>query len=107
MADPARKRATYDDLRAVPPRFVAEIVGGELRVHPRPSPRHARTSSRLGMRIGRAFDEGQDGPGGWWILDEPELHLLEEEVVVPDLAGWKLDRMPELPDDARIATPTA
>jgi Uma2 family endonuclease len=39
------------------------------------------------------------GPGGWWILDEPELHL-GEQVVVPDLAGWRRERVPAIPDEA-------
>ena len=38
---------------------------------------------------------GLGGPGGWYILDEPELHL-GEEILVPDLAGWRRERMPRL-----------
>lgn len=98
MSDPAKRRATYADLRAVPRHLVAEIIGGVLRTHPRPSPKHIRAASRLGMRVGRAFDEGDGGPGGWWILDEPELHLLADEVLVPDLAGWRIERMASLPE---------
>lgn len=100
MAEPARKRATYEDLRAVPPHLVAEIVGGVLRTHPRPAPPHARAASKLGAKLDHAFDEGDTGPGGWWILDEPELHLPGGDVVVPDLAGWRIERMPELPTTA-------
>lgn len=102
MAEPAGKRATYADLAAVPDRYVAEIIRGELRTHPRPAPAHALAASRLGMRLGRSFDEGDDGPGGWWILDEPELHLPDGDVLVPDLAGWRLERMPELPETAHF-----
>ena len=97
MTKPAIKRATYEDLLAVPRHRVAEIIAGTLRVSPRPAPRHALASSRLGSRLGRAFDDGIDGPGGWWILDEPELHL-GEDIVVPDLAGWRIERMPALPE---------
>jgi Uma2 family endonuclease len=97
MADPARRQATYDDLRAVPRHLVAEIIGGTLRTHPRPAPRHAHASSRLGARLNRYFDEGDGGPGGWWILDEPELHFTSGDIVVPDIAGWRVERMPELP----------
>jgi Uma2 family endonuclease len=106
MADPARKRATYADLLAVPRHLVAEIIGGVLQTHPRPAPRHALASSVLGGRIGRAFHEGDGGPGGWWILDEPELHLLDgAEVVVPDLAGWRAERMSTLPETAYFTLP--
>lgn len=101
MANPAKRRATYADLRAVPDTLVAEILGGELHTHPRPSPRHARASSQLGARLGIAFGEGEGGPGGWWILDEPELHLLAgEEIAVPDIAGWRVESMQELPETA-------
>jgi Uma2 family endonuclease len=94
--------ATYDDLVAVPEHLVAEIVDGELWTSPRPAPRHARASTRLGHRLGPPFDEGQGGPGGWQILDEPELHL-GEHTLVPDLAGWRLSRMPRLPETAYFA----
>ncbi len=94
--DPARKHATYEDVLAAPAHMVAEVVRGSLSLMPRPRPLHARTSSRLGMRLG-AFD-GDDGPGGWVILDEPELHL-GAEIVVPDLGGWRRARMPAIPTD--------
>jgi len=85
---------------AVPDRFVAEILEGELFTSPRPASPHARAASALGSAIFSRFD-GPPGspelPGGWWILDEPELHL-GEDVLVPDIAGWRRERMPELPD---------
>jgi Uma2 family endonuclease len=97
MADPARRRATYEDLLAAPAEVVAEIIHGTLVTQPRPAARHARASSRLGIDLGGPFDRGKGGPGGWVLLDEPELHL-EGHVLVPDLAGWRRTRMPELPD---------
>ena len=107
MGSPAEKprRATYADLEAVPPNEVAEIIQGVLRVFPRPSIPHARTSSRLGIKLGGPFDLGEGGPGGWHILDEPELQFGpadEEDDLVPDLAGWRVGRMPKLPKAARI-----
>ncbi len=104
MADPARRRATYDDLVAAPRHVVAEIIGGELRTHPRPAPAHARAATRLGSRIERFFDQGDGGPGGWWILFEPELHLEGGDIVVPDIAGWTVARMLELPSTAYFET---
>ena len=98
VAAPAA-RATYRDVLDAPEHMVAEIIGGTLHTHPRPAPRHAVASSRLGIELGGPFDRGRGGPGGWWILDEPELHL-GEEILVPDLAGWRRERMPELPDTA-------
>ncbi|MEZ4294021.1 MAG: Uma2 family endonuclease [Polyangiaceae bacterium] len=102
MGLPAEKprRATLSDLEAVPEHMVAEIFGGVLHVFPRPSPPHAHAASILGMDIGGPFDRGRGGPGGWRIVDEPELHLGrrgKEDVLIPDLAGWRLSRMPRLP----------
>jgi Uma2 family endonuclease len=86
-------------LAALPEQVVGEIIDGELFVSPRPSPRHALAASRLTIELGGPFDRGRGGPGGWWILDEPELHL-GSNVLVPDLAGWRRERMPRLPDTA-------
>jgi Uma2 family endonuclease len=101
MGQPDRRRppATYEDLLAVPDHLVAEILNGELHTSPRPSPRHAAASSGLGGALHGPFDRGRGGPGGWWILDEPELHL-GSDIVVPDLAGWRRARLPRLPDDS-------
>jgi len=93
------KRATYEDVLNAPEDKVAEILDGELVLSPRPAPRHAVAASVLGMALGNPFHQGAGGPGGWWILDEPELHF-GEEIAVPDLAGWRRDRMPAIPDEA-------
>jgi Uma2 family endonuclease len=100
MADPAKRRATYEDLLAVPEHLVAEIIHGVLHTHPRPAAPHTRAASRLGGALDGPFDRGRGGPGGWIILDEPELHLRGGNALVPDLAGWRRQRMPELPMEA-------
>jgi len=95
-----RRRATYEDLCQVPDHKVAEILDGELSVSPRPALRHASASSGLGGQLWGPFQGGRGGgPGGWWILDEPELHLADD-VLVPDLAGWRRERLPAVPDTA-------
>ena len=99
MGQPATQAATYEDLLQVPEPLVAEILNGELHTHPRPASRHARASSMLGGKLADPFDLGSGGPGGWWIIDEPELHL-GPQIMVPDLAGWRRERMPEYPDAA-------
>ncbi|MEO1481515.1 MAG: Uma2 family endonuclease [Myxococcota bacterium] len=99
MSSIAKKPATYEDLLKVPDPLVAEIVAGELYASPRPASPHAFASSSLGMDIGGAFQKGRGGPGGWWILFEPELHF-RNDIVVPDLAGWRKERMPDVPDAA-------
>lgn len=99
MGLPLTQQATYEDLLALPEKVVGEIICGRLVTHPRPGPRHTRAYSALGVEIGGAYDRGVGGPGGWWILDEPELHL-DADVLVPDLAGWRRERMPRLPQTA-------
>jgi Uma2 family endonuclease len=103
VSQPERRRpATYADLLAVPDHVVAEILDGELHVSPRPAPRHASASSGVGGALHGPFDRGRGGPGGWRILDEPELHH-ERDVLVPDLAGWRRERLPALPEEAFFA----
>lgn len=97
MASPVKRHATYEDLLQVPPHKVAEILDGDLHVSPRPASRHALASSGLGSQLWESFHRGRGGPGGWWILFEPELHA-GADVLVPDLAGWRRERLPEFPD---------
>lgn len=94
----ARRYATQEDLLALPAHVVGEIVFGNLYASPRPAPKHAQAASTIGEELGPPFKRGRGGPGGWLILYEPELHL-GPHVVVPDLAGWRRSRMPEMPVD--------
>ncbi len=86
----------YRALEALPEGITGQIINGELIASPRPALDHARTASVLGMDLGGAFERGRGGPGGWWILDEPELHF-GNDVLVPDLAGWRRSRLPQPP----------
>lgn len=94
--------ATYQDVLDAPENMIAEIIYGQLSVHPRPVFQHARAASALGSKIGGPFDYDDGGPGGWVILDEPERHL-DGNVVVPDLAGWRRERMPQMPEVAKTS----
>lgn len=98
------RNATYQDVLDAPPHMVAEVLAGTLHTHPRPAMRNARASSGIGAKINPAFDYGDGGPGGWWILDEPELHL-GDDIVVPDLSGCRRETMPEFPDTAYCTIP--
>lgn len=91
--------ANYADLCKLPPHLIGEIMSGQMITQPRPAPKHARAYSMLGAELVGPFDRGLKGPGGWWILDEPELHL-DEDILVPDMAGWRRSRMPSLPETA-------
>jgi Uma2 family endonuclease len=101
MGNP-RRRATYDDLLKIPDTKVAEIIDGELIVSPRPAFPHAHAGSVMGGDLINAFHRSSHdpkGPGGWWLLDEPELHF-GADVIVPDQAGWRRDKVPHLPNVA-------
>lgn len=95
----AYRPAKYEDLFDLPDNIVGEIIHGPLITHPRPAPRQALAASSIGDELISPFQKGRGGPGGWWILDEPELHLLPH-ILVPELAGWRRQRMPTLPDTA-------
>jgi Uma2 family endonuclease len=99
MSESAKRRASYQDVLAAPEGMIAELVDGELLVTPRPSGFHTAAHSRLQAILGPPFDLGSGGPGGWIILFEPELHL-GADIVVPDLAGWRRDRLPTVENDA-------
>lgn len=101
MGHAAKSHATYEDVLAAPPHVVAELIGGELHTQPRPAIRHAHATSVLSEELGPPFRRGRGGPGGWLILFEPEVHL-GSNVLVPDLAGWRRETLPELPDAAYI-----
>jgi Uma2 family endonuclease len=103
-AGPPSRPATYDDLVALADNLVGEIVDGVLYANPRPSVRHAIGSSALGGTLLPPFQFGDGGPGDWWIIDEPELHL-GEDVLVPDMAGWHRERMPEIPEGHVFSVP--
>ena len=93
---PLKRGATYDDLCAVPDRFIAEILDGELYASPRLAIPHAHAASVLSAELGGAFDRGRDGPGGWVFLNKPEVHI-GNDVLVPDIAGWRRARLPRVP----------
>jgi hypothetical protein len=101
MPTPAKKPATYADLEAVPPHLVAEILFGGLVTHPRPTRRHGGAAGALHALVTGAHQFGTGGPGGWVFVMEPELHL-GPHVVVPDIAGWRRERVTEPADKANF-----
>lgn len=87
--------ATYEDIKALPEGVTGQIIDGVLYTHTRPASPHLVVASRLGSMLMPPFDRGLGGPGGWVILDEPELHVgRRPDILVPDLAGWRRERMP-------------
>jgi Uma2 family endonuclease len=103
---PVGGAATLADLDELPIDVIGEIIGGVLYAMPRPRPAHQRTTTLIGGHLANPFDlGGGDGPGGWWILVDPLIALPGAPRVVPDLAGWRRERMPELPDGTITVVP--
>jgi Uma2 family endonuclease len=90
---------TLEDLYALPPELKGEIIDGELYVQPRPRARHARVEAAIVGSTHGPYDLGRGGPGGWWILPEPGIELPGSPEFSPDVAGWRRERLPELPED--------
>lgn len=93
----------YQQIMAMPENMVGEIINGRLVTMTRPAGPHCQAGSVLGANILFPYQNGRGGPGGWWIVDEPEIHFIRNvEVVVPDIAGWKRERMSRLPRTHRF-----
>jgi Uma2 family endonuclease len=101
MAEPAKKIATYADIEALPPHVTGEIIYGNLVTHPRPTPRHATAHNALGSELTGPFQTGRGGPGGWVFMTEPEMHI-GGHILVPDIAGWRREKMPDMPSKAYV-----
>jgi len=100
---PALQPTLYESLEALPEGVTGEILNGQLHTHPRPSGAYVNVGSMLGAELICPFRKGNGGPGGWWVIDEPEIHFVRNvEVAVPDLAGWRRERMPYFPEDQRF-----
>lgn len=102
MSKKQTQRATFADLEKLPDSVNGEIIDGELFVSPRPAGPHTFASSNLGYDLIGPFQRGLNGPGGWWIVDEPELHF-GEDALIPDLAGWRKERMAIYPATAYVS----
>lgn len=96
---PFGRAATYKDLTQVPDHLIAELLDGDLWVSPRPAMRHQHVATMLTIELGPPFQHGKGGPGGWWLLYEPEVHL-SDDVLVPDLAAWRLERLEKIRNEA-------
>jgi Uma2 family endonuclease len=105
MPEPARPKTLYEKLEELPEGLNGEIIDGQLYTEPRPRPRHGVAASNLAAELIGPYSRGRGGPGGWWIIVEPEIHFVHKrEVVVPDLGGWRRERLPAIPDEAHFAT---
>jgi Uma2 family endonuclease len=98
----ARRAAGWEDVLAAPEGVKAEVIAGELFLHPRPRPAHGHTQASLSSEVFPAYYHGRGGPGGWWILIEPDVDFGPHDVVSPDLVGFRRERMPDFPAERPI-----
>ncbi len=102
-ANLAYQPTLYDALCELPEGVTGEILNSQLHTMPRPSGKHGIAGTALSGDLSQPFNFGRGGPGGWWIIAEPEIHFIRDtEVAVPDLAGWRRERMPQVPDGHRF-----
>src|SRR3954469_16613098 len=102
MTKPSPRAPTLGDLDALPPGTVGEIINGVLYTMTKPRAWHQRTRSAISGVLRRAFDDGPNGPGGWWIVGGPGIEMPNALEFSPDVAGWRRERMPKLPDDEPV-----
>lgn len=79
-----------------------EVVRGEIVRKALPVIRHSIIQTRIGVVLAPFQGQGgAHGPGGWWIGTEPTIEFATHEVYQPDVAGWRLERIPD-PDEYPI-----
>jgi Uma2 family endonuclease len=103
MAETAKRLANWEDIVNAPDDGQTyEVIGGELTASPRPLPRHGRAQASVVSELFSPFDRGRGGPGGWWLVVEPDVRLSPQAIVAPDVAGWRRERLSELPQSGPI-----
>lgn len=103
MGETATRLHGWEDILAAPEGLKAEVLGGELETFPRPHPRHGLAQAVLSAEIAGPFGRGRGGPGGWWILVEPDVAFGPHDIVAPDLVGWRRERVPDFPDEHPVS----
>ena len=88
----------YRQIEALPQGVTGQILeAGVLTTMSRPGVAHEWTLGGVDESL-RDFSVRRGGRG-WWILREMEIRFPDERLAVPDLAGWRVDRLPALPRD--------
>jgi len=83
----AYKRTLYEQLEDLPEGLTGEILNGQLHAQPRSAGPHARAETEISIDVGGAYSRGRGGPGGWWIIVEPEIHFITDVEVALDLSN--------------------
>jgi Uma2 family endonuclease len=101
-----KRPATLADLLALPEEERWELVDGQLIQKEAASPRHGRAQSGaihlLHGPYRRRPGGPPDRPGGWWFSSETLIDFGGPNARIPDVAGWRMERLPELPDEGIV-----
>jgi len=101
MSKPAGT-ATYQDILDAPDDMRAEVVNGELHLLPRAAPRHQRFSFLFGNALETSLRDRKSGHSGWVFIPDTNVHLSDHDICGPDIAGWRVETMPDVPETAHI-----
>ncbi len=105
MADLAVKLShppTLADIDALPPHMKGEIIDGVFYAMTRPRGFHQSVAGLVHADLLGPFQRERGGPGGWWILPEPGIEMVNSPEVSPDIAGWKRERLVTMPKKETI-----
>ena len=81
-----------EEADALPEPYVGEVIDGVLYTMARPTPAHANVESEIGGHL--RFGGGGGSPlAGWYIQAEVEVRFATDEKCVPDLSGWRNERI--------------
>ena len=83
MTQPAQQSRLYDQVLSLPENLTGEIIDGQLHTQPRSAWPHALAGSRLNADIESVYGRGRG--------------VLDKQVMVPDIAGWRRERIPDPP----------
>lgn len=88
----------YEQIRELPQGVTGEILTPNVvKTMSRPGKRHRRSALQCSDAL-RSLNQNLGGTG-WWIEVEAEVRLPNNRLVVPDLVGYRVERVPELPDE--------
>jgi Uma2 family endonuclease len=96
--------ALWAELEALPPGVRGEIIRGTLYTQA-PTPRHQDIAGAVAGDLRTPYHRGRGGPGGWLILNAPGIRLTPKEEFIPDVAGWRKERLPRISDEPITIAP--
>lgn len=78
---------------ALPEPLVGEVIDGVLYTMGRPSPSHANVEEGVILDLRGGSKGGGAPPSGWYTKLEVEIRFPTDEKVIPDVSGWRSERI--------------